>query len=273
MNLLKRILVLIAVSSVGLLTSCSGQPDAGVLVREATNNASAMKSCNAKIDNTLVFKVNGSRHSFQSTDQLIYNANPFAVKSVQTSNDDGSSGSSETYTVTEKGGVSFYCKTASGWRKTGSGNLDTSPSAQIETLQMLNSVDDQKYVRTTEIGSQKVHKIELKLKSEVLRSTIENIVTASGMGSGSKTIVQTLLDSVPAIYGYCYIGVDSGKLMRLELDATDAVNRVFQDIDGNTVKITVLKSEMSGDLSGIDSTPAVVLPQAAKSASSMQAEG
>ena len=138
---------------------------------------------------------------------------------------------------------------------------------------MLDNVDDQKYVRETEIGSQKVHKVELKLKNEVLRSTIENIVTASGMGNGSKTIVQTLLDSAPAIYGYCYLSIDSGKLVRLELDATDAVNLIFQSIDGNPVKITVSKCEMSGDFSGIDSTSAVVLPGDAKSASSVQAEG
>ncbi len=273
MKLLKRIFILIAASSVCLLTSCSGQPDAGVLVREAKNSVSAMKSCTATVGSTLIFTANGSRHNFQSTNRLNYNADPFAVKSVQSSNDDGSSGNSETYTVTEKKAACFYCKTASGWKKTGANNLDTSPAAQIGTLQMLNNAEDQKYVRDTEIGSQKVHKVELKLKSEVLRSTIENIVTASGLGNGSKTIVQTLLDSAPAIYGYCYVDTDSGKPVRLELDAADALNQIFQNIDGSSVKIIVSKCEMYGDFSGIDGTPAVVLPGEVKSASSVQAEG
>lgn len=273
MKLLKRILILSAAAAVCLLTSCSGQPDAGVLVREARANASAMKSCSASVGSTLIFTANDNRHNFQSSGTLDYNADPFAVKSVQSSNNDGSSGNSETYTVTENGGLSFYGKTASGWQKTGAENLDTSPAAQIDILRLLNNVDDQKYVRETEIGTQKVHKVELKLKGEVLRSMIENIVTASGMGGNSKTIVQTLLDSAPAIYGYCDIGVDSGKLVRLDLDATDAVNQIFQNIDGSTVKIEVTKCVISGNLSKIDSTPAVVVPQAAKSASSVQAKG
>lgn len=273
MNLLKRISIFFAAATVCLLTSCSGGPDAGALMREAKNSVSTMKSCSASVGSTLIFTANGSRHNLQSTDKISYSANPFAVKSVQSSSGDGSSPNSETYTVTENGGISFYCKTASGWEKTGAENLDTSPAAQIAILQMLGDTDDQKYVRETEIGSQKVHKIELKLKSEVLRSTIESIVTSSGMGSGSKTIVQALLNSAPAIYGYCYVGVDSGKPVRLELDATDAMNQIFQNIDGSSVKITVSKCEMSGDFSGIDSTPAVVLPPEAKSASSVQAEG
>ncbi len=233
-----------------------------------------MKSCGAEVDSTLVFTSNGSPHSFRSTDKIVYHADPFAVKSVQSVNDDGSAGNSESYTVAENGGISFYCRTsASGWKKTGAENLDTSPSAQIGILQVLGDAEDQKYVRETEIGAQKVHKIELKLKNEILRSTVENIVTASGMGNGSKTIVQTLLDSAPAIYGYCYVGADSGKLVRLELDAADELNAVFQNIDGSSVKVAVSQCKIAGDFSGIDGTPAAVLPQEAKSASSVQAEG
>lgn len=273
MKLLKRIFILITASSVCLLTSCSGQPDAGVLVREAKSSVSAMKSCTATVGSTLIFTANGKQHSFQSTNQLNYNADPFAVKSVQSSNDNGSSGKSETYTVAGKTGICFYCKTASGWKQTGTNNLDTSPSAQIGTLQMLNNTEDQKFVRDTEIGSQKVHKVELKLKNEVLRGTVENIVTASGLGNSSKTIVQTLLDSAPTIYGYCYIDTASGKPVRLELDAADALNQIFQNIDGSSVKIAVSKCDIYGDFSGIDGTPAVVLPGEVKSASSVQAEG
>lgn len=273
MKLLKRLSVLMAAAAVCLLSSCSGQTDAGVLIREAKSDAASMKSCSAAISNTLVFTANDKQHAFQSTSNVVYTANPFAVKSVQTANNDGSADNSETYTVTENGGLSFYCRTGNGWQKTGAEDLDTSPFAQIDVLRLLDNVEDQKYVRETTIGSLKVHKIELKLKSEVLRSTIENIVTASGMGGSSNTIVQTLLDSAPAIYGYCYIGADSGKLVRLELDLTDTVNQIFQNIDGSTVTVKVSKCQISGDLSKIDSTPAVVLPDSAKSASSVQAQG
>lgn len=273
MKLLKRLSVLMAAAAVCLLASCSGQADAGVLVRETKSDAGTMKSCSAAISNTLVFTANDSQHTFQSSSNVIYAANPFAVKSVLTSNNDGKNDKSETYTVTENGGLSFYCKTASGWQKTGAENLDTSPFSQIDTLRLLNNVEDQKYVRETTIGSQKVHKIELKLKSEVLRSTIENIVTASGMGGNSSTIVQTLLDSAPTVYGYCYIGMDSGKLVRLELDETDVLNQIFQNIDGSSVTVKISKAQISGDLSNIDSAPKVVVPDEAKTASSVQAQG
>jgi hypothetical protein len=272
MNALKKIAILAAAAAC-LLTSCSSKPDAGVLVREAKSESAAMKSCEAVVTSTLVFTANGTSHSFRSTNKLNYHNDPFAVKSVQSSDHDGISGTGETYTVQENGGNSFYFKDASGWKKTSAGDLDTSPTAQIEPLRMLDNIEDQKYVRATEINSVKVHKIELKLTNEVLRSTIENIVTSSGMGNGSKTIVQTLLDSAPPIYGYYYLAEDSGKPVRFELDAKDALNRIFAGIDGNSVKVTVSQCDLSCDLSEIDSAPAVTLPDEAKSASSAQAQG
>lgn len=269
----KRICAVLTAVSALFLVSCSSNPDAGVLVREAKSGISGMKNCTASVSSTLIFTVNGTRHSFQTTNDTNYNASPFALESSLSSNNDGSSNKSVTYTVTENGKIGFYCKDATGWQKSQVQNMDTSAAAQISMLQMLSNVDDQKFVRQTVIGSQKVQKIELKLKSEVLRSIIENIVTASGMGNGSKTVVQTLLDSAPTVYGYCYIGVDSGKLVRLELDAADPVNQIFHNIDGSTVQIIVEKCVTTGDLSKIDSTPAVVLPQEAKDASSVVAQG
>ena len=269
----KRLCAVLTAASALLLVACSSNPDAGVMVREAKSGISGMKNCTASVSSTLIFTVNGTRHSFQTTNDTDYNASPFALKSSLTSNNDGSTNKNVTYTVTENGKIGFYCKSATGWQKSQVQNMDTSAAAQISMLQMLSNVDDQKFVRQTAIGSQKVQKIELKLKSEVLRSTIENIVTASGMGNGSKTIVQTLLDSAPTIYGYCYLGVDSGKLVRLELDAADPVNQIFRNIDGSTVQIIVEKCVTTGDLSKIDSTPAVVLPQEAKDASSVVAQG
>lgn len=273
MKFLKRFSALAAVAALCLLTSCSGQADAGMLVREAKANAESMKSCSADISNTLSFTADGKQHTFRSTSHVVYTADPFAVKSVLSADNDGTADNSETYTLSEDGGLSFYCRTASGWQKTGAEDMDTSPFAQVDVLNLLDNVADQKYARETTVGSQKVHKIELQMKSEVLRSTIENVVTASGMGGGSTTIVQTLLDSAPAVYGYCYIGVDSGKLVRLELDETEVVNRIFQNIDESPVEIKVSDCRISGNLSKIDSAPPVVLPNAAKSASSVQAQG
>lgn len=274
MKYIKQISSLLAASlAMLLMVSCSSNPDAGVLVREAKSGISGAKSCSVSVSNHLAFTADGTRHTFEAKNEAVYSADPFALKSTLSSNNDGSSSSSVTYTVTENGNVNFFCKTSTGWQKTAVQNLDTSPDAQISVLQMLNNVDDQKYVRQTEINSRKVQKIELKLKNEVLRSMIENVVTASGIGSGSKTIVQTLLDSAPAVYGYCYVSVDSGKLVRLELDATDALNHVFQNIDGSKTQITVQKCDVSGDFSGINSTPAAELPPEAKGATSVEAAG
>lgn len=232
-----------------------------------------MKSCVVSSSRALTFTANGKQHSFQSKTDLIYTANPFTLKSVLSSQTDGTSAKSETYTVTENGSLNFYCKTPSGWQKTVADNLDSSPSAQIEILHLLSNSEDQKYICDTTVGSQKVHKIKLKLKNEALRSDVENIVTQSGMSGGSKTIVQTLLDSAPDIYGYCYISVESGKPVRLELDATDVLNQIFQNIDGSSVSIKITKCVFCGDISKIGSAPVVVLPEAAKNASSVQAEG
>lgn len=273
MKLLKQIAVMAAAAAFCLLTACGNGIDAGVLIREAKTDTSAMKSCHVSAKNTLTFTAGSSGHSFESSAVLDYHSAPFAVKSVQSSKNDGVSENTESYTVTENGGLSFYCKSSTGWQKTGAENLNTSPSAQIDILRLLDETEDQKYVRETEINLKKVRKIELKLKSEVLRSTVENIVTASGMSSGSTTIVQTLLDSAPAIYGYCYLDESTGKPVRLELDAAEAVNKIFQGIDGSTVKITVSKCLISGDLSQIDSAPDVTLPDEAKRASSVQAKG
>ncbi len=267
------LLIALAVVAATLLSSCGQQADAGVIMREVKTDAEEMKSCSVSTTSSLKFTANGQQHSFQSSSKIDYHSSPFAMKSVQTSHSDGENSSSESYTVPENGTTDFYCRTSSGWQKTDAKDLDPSPFSQISIMQMLNQVQDQKYVRKTEVDSQKVHKIELHLKNEILRSTVENIVTASGMGENSKTIVQALLDSAPDIYGYCYINAGSGHLVRLELDAADEVNHIFQNIDGSTVKIKVSKCQICGNFSRIDNAPAVILPDGAKNASATQAKG
>ncbi|MCI1982458.1 MAG: hypothetical protein LKJ45_04745 [Oscillospiraceae bacterium] len=271
---LKKILAAAAACAVLFLTAaCSAGTDAGVLFREAKMGAEQMKSCSASMKSTLVFTANGTRHEFLSSSAMTYTADPFALKAVQSSQNDGQKSSSETYTVTENGGLWFYGKNAGGWQKTSAAGLDTSPLQQIDVLTLLQYVKDEKYVRETTLNSRKVHKIELKMDSGALRSTIENIVTASGMAGDSKTIVQTLLNSAPPVYGYGYIDTDSDRLVRIELDTSQILDQVFQNIDGSSVTIHVTKSIISGDISNIGRAPAVALPEDAKAASSVQACG
>lgn len=272
---MKRIsLLVLFAAGLCLLSGCaSRQPDAGVLLREARNGAEAMKSCSASIQQTLTFTADGKQHAFSSSNQIIYTAQPFALKSVQSVQNDGKQDGSETYTMTENGKLSFYCKTGGAWQKTDAGNLDTNPDVQVDILRLLNDTQDQKYVRETTLDSVKTHKIELKLNSEALRSAVGNIVTSTGMADNSQTVVQTLLNSAPPVYGYCYIAQDSGRILRIEADMTDAADQIFQKIDGGTVQVHVTKCEISGDISRIDSAPTVSLPADAKNASSVQAYG
>lgn len=256
-----------------LFGGCSSGPDAEVLLREAKSNADSIRSCDAGVSQELVFTADGAQHTVSSSNRITYAAEPFALKSVQQTRSDGMDSTSETYTMTENGRLWFYCKPNGVWQKTDAGNLDTSPAAQVDLLRMLNSAEDQKYVRETTLDSRKVHKIEMKLSNEVLRSTVENIVTVTGMSDGSGTVVQTLLNSAPDLYGYCYIDTGTGQLVKIEADLTDAVNQIFQKIDGSSVSVHVVKCGMSGDISNIGSVSAVTLPEDAKNAASVQAYG
>lgn len=255
------------------LSACGKKADADILMREAKTNANSIQNCTATIDNTLDFTANGKQYSFKTGNDCIYWAKPFALKSTQTSLLGNAAGSSVSYTVTDSDGVWFYSNSGSGWQKTSAESVATAPLEQIDILRLLSNVSGQKYVRETTIGSQKVHKIELTFQNEALRSTIENIVTATGMAKDSQTIVQTLLDSAPAIYGYCYIDETSGQIIRVELDATEAVNKIFQNIDGSGTTVNISKCEISGNITNIGKAPAVQLPADAADAQTVQAAG
>lgn len=273
MTFIKRLSVFTVSASLCLAWGCGSKEDAGVLFREAKSNAEQLQSCSATFSSVLTFTANGTPHTFQSSEESVYNAKPFALKSVQSYQNDGTRGSGESYTITEDGGFWFYGKSADGWQKTGAQDLDTSPFSQIDILNLMNNVKSEKYVRETTIDSRKLHKIELELSNEAIRSTIEQIVTVTGMAQNSKTVVQTLLDSSPALYGYCYIGTDGGEPERLELDAADALNQIFQNIDGSGTKISVTQCEISGEITKINQAQPVALPAEAKAAQSVQSYG
>lgn len=256
-----------------LPTGCGGNPDAGLLFREAKANAAQIKSCATTMESTLVFDVDGKRHTVLSSDKTQYIANPFALKSAETSQNDGVSAQSVTYTVTQNGKLWFYCQSGGRWQKSAVQNMDTTPGAQVDILRLTGYASGEKYVRREDLNARSVHKLELTMSSEVLRSMVEAIVTAAGMGDGSKTIVQTLLDGAQPIYGYAYVDTQSGQFVRLECDMSEVLDGVFQNIDGSSVKVHVEKAVVSGDLSGIGASAAVSLPADAAAASSVEASG
>jgi hypothetical protein len=255
------------------LSGCSGKPDADVLMREAKTNAGAIQSCTASYNNRLAFTANGKENVCETGSEIVYCAKPFALKSTQTSLLGGESSKSTSYTVTDEQGVWFYTETDGAWQKTSAGNIDTSPTEQVDILRLLQYVTSQKYVRETTIDSKKVQKLEIAFDKEVLRSTIETIVTATGMGEGSQTVVQTLLDSAGDLYGYCYIDASSGEIVRMELDATGAVNDIFKNIAGSDITVNISKCIISGDISDLGNAAKVELPPQADAAQDVSAAG
>jgi hypothetical protein len=255
------------------LTACTASPDADVLFREAKTNAGAISNCTATYRNDLAFTANGKKFSSLNGNEIVYRNKPFALKSSQTAQTDGKSAGTVTYTVADSKGLWFYSDTGNGWQKTSAGNIDTTPGSQIDILRLLTYVKSEKYVRDLTLNSKRVQKLELTFQNEVLRSTIEAIVTSTGMGDGSKTIVQTLLDSAEDVYGYCYIDVATGEIARIELDATTPVNTVFKNIDGSSVSVNITKCVITGDIDSIGKAPAVELPPQAAAAQSVEAAG
>lgn len=272
MKFSKLCLTALIAAAICSLCACGGQTDAGVLYREAKNSAGGMKSCVATINRTLAFTAGGKKYSVNSSGTITYAAKPFALKSVQTSQNGDASDRNESYTVTQDGALWYYCETDGVWQKTSADGLDTSPLVQIDILRLLEDADSPKYVRKTTYNSQSVHKIEFKLNSEALRSAIESITNSTGMAENSKTIVQTLLDSAPSVYGYCYINTDSGQIVHVETDMTEAMGEIFKNIDGG-VKVDISTCKISGDITKISSAPKVTLPADAANAGTVKSYG
>lgn len=255
-------------------SSCAkNSPDAGVIIREAKSNAEKMSGCNASYKFSLIFTAGNKKYSCASSSNTSYTANPFAIKSVQSSNDGNSQSENESYTITSGSKLWYYCKSGGTWQKTEAAGLDTSPLEQIDALRMLKSAESYKFVRETSYASQSANKIEIKFKNEILRSAIEDITDKTGMAKDSKTIVQTLLDSSPDIYGYCYVNKSNGNIIHIEADVTDSLNSIFKNIDGSDVKINVDKCNITGGLADIGKKNKISLPAEAKNAAGVQAYG
>lgn len=268
------IIALLTVTAVCFLCSCSkNSPDAGVIMREAENNAEKMESCKSVYQRSLTFSAGGEKYECTSSSNITYTANPFTLKSVGISKSGGTQSENESYTVTNGGKLWYYCKSGSSWQKTEADGLNTSPLEQIDALRLLKSAESYKFVRETAYNSQNANKIEVKFKNEILRSTIEDITDKTGMSKNSKTIVQTLLDGAPDIYGYIYVNKGTGNIIHIEADVTDAVNSIFKNIDGSSVKINVDKCEITGSITDIGKKNNISLPADAESAADVQAYG
>lgn len=274
-NFEKQLIILLLTAAVICsLCSCSkNSPDAGVIMREAQNSAEKMGSCESTYKRTLIFSAGGNQYDCASASDISYVSNPFTLKSVQTSKNGNSQSENESYTVTSGNKLWYYCKSGGTWQKTEAAGLNTSPLEQLDALRLLKQTESYNYVREMDYSSQRVHKIEVKFKDEILRSTIEDITDKTGMAKNSKTIVQTLLDSAPDIYGYCYVNKSSGNIVHIEADVTDAVNSVFKNIDGASVKISVSKCDISGDIKSIGKKINISLPEDAENAADVQAYG
>lgn len=260
----------------GLFSGCdsaAGLPDADMLFREAMTNANALTSCDAAYQSTLEITFEGEKISFISENTVTYAASPFMLKSFQTSDLAGASGQTESYTAAADGGIWVYANSGDGWTKTLAGELDTTPMTQIDILRFIPQVASQKMIRSEDISGQKAYKLELTLKSEVLRSAVENIVTSTGIGAGSATIVDTLLATAPTLYGYAYISAEDGQFLQFDIDGTDALNTILSHIDGMDASIKVNQYVLSGSLSSLNQAEAPVLPEEAKNGETISAVG
>lgn len=253
--------------------SAADLPDADMLFREAMTNANALTSCDAAYQSALEITFEGEKISFTSENTITYAAAPFMLKSFQTSDLAGASGQAETYTAAEADGIWVYANSGDGWTRTLAGELDTTPMTQIDILRLIPQVASQKMIRSEDISGQKAYKLELTLKSEVLRSAIENIVTSTGIGEGSATIVDTLLATAPELYGYAYISAEDGQFLQFDVDGAEALNTILSHIDGMDASIKVNKYVLSGSLSSLNQAEAPVLPDEAKNGETISAVG
>lgn len=253
-------------------TACSpgSQPDPAVLLREALSQANALESCESRFSSDLEFNAGTEQQTFHSAVSSVYFADPFCLKSTQ---ETGAGSPTVTYTMTEDGSCWFYAETEDGWLRTPAETLNTTPLEQIEILRLLKQATGPQFVREEDVEGTPAYKLEVTFPADILQSSIETIVSASGMGDGSQTLVQELLTSTTEVYGYCYIGKDDGRLLRVELDTTEALNTVFNKISGDSVKVSVSKSVLTGELFNCNAAAPVELPPEAASAQTVEAAG
>lgn len=275
-KLKKFYILLCGLLTVGLFTSCSNTenlPDADMLFREAMTNANALDSCDAAYESTLEIAFEGQTIAFVSENTTTYVASPFVLKSFQTSDLAGAVGQTESYTIEEEDGIWVYANSGDSWTKTLAGELDTTPMTQIDILRLIPQVASQEMIRSEDISGQKAYKLELTLKSDVLRSAIENIVTSTGIGEGSATVVDTLLATAPELYGYAYISAEDGQFLQFDVDGTEALNTILSHIEGMDTSIKVNRYEIHGSLSNLNQAESPVLPEEAKNSETIQAVG
>ncbi len=260
---------IVAACMIFLFTSCDQPADPEVILREALANSEKLASCEATYRYSLTYRSEEKETQVSTSVDSTYFSDPFRLREERTT--DGTA--STTYLDAEGQDTWYYAKMEDGWKKVNVENQDRSPTKLLPSLSLLKSAEQPKLVREEEWNGTPAYKLELSFPAETLQNTIAEIVAASGMGNGSQTLVPALLESVPPLFGYGYIARDSGLPLALELDATDALNTVFSNIDGESVRITVSESIISGTIRNPNSAAPFDLPPEAAAAETMEAAG
>lgn len=260
---------ILAACMIFLFTSCDQPADPEVILRESLAKSEKIANCEATYRYSLTFHSEEKETRVSTSVDSTYFSSPFRLKEERTTNGT----TSTTYLEAEDQDIWYYAKMEDGWKKVNVENQDRSPTKLLASLNLLKSAEQPKLVREEEWDGTPAYKLELSFPADTLHNTIAEIVAASGMGNGSQTLVSALLESVPPLFGYCYIAKESGLPLALELDATDALNTVFSNIDGDSVQITVSESIISGTIRNPDSADPFDLPPEAAAAEIMEAAG
>lgn len=260
---------IVAACMIFLFTACDQSADPEVILRESLAKSEQIANCEASYRYSLIYASEEKETQVSSSIDSTYFSSPFRLREERTTNGTAST----TYLNAEDQDVWYYAKMEDGWKKVNVENQDRSPTKLLPSLSLLKSAEQPKLVREEEWDGTPAYKLELSFPAETLHNTIAEIVATSGMGNGSQTLVPALLESVPPLFGYCYIAKDSGLPLALELDTTDALNTVFSNIDGDSVQITVSESVISGTIRNPDRTDPFDLPPETAAAEIMEAAG
>lgn len=260
---------IVAACMIFLLTSCDQPADPEVILRESLAKSEEIASCESSYRYSLTYRSEEKETQVSTSIDSTYFSSPFLLREERSTNGTAST----TYLLAENQDIWYYAKMEDGWKKVNVDHQDRSPTKLMASLSLLKSAEQPKLVREEDWNGTPAYKLELSFPAETLQNTIAEIVATSGMGNGSQTLVPTLLESVPPLFGYCYIARDSGLPLALELDTTDALNTVFSNIDGGSVRITVAESTISGTIRNQNNADLFDLPPEAAAAEMMEAAG
>ncbi len=271
-------------ASIFFLFACSSEtPDAGALFREAYSLAGSMENGTLYYESQLTFTIqeleDSPTYSFSQRNDTTYRKDPFGLYTLAVSNAAGAPSTLESYVLEENGSFVQYSQSGDGWFKTPLEELDTDPQKQLDMLQLLSHVKGQSYLREEEWEGIAAHKLELSFDGECLRSLLETLIVSSGMDSSAGELTDVLIESLNSLengtglHGYCWISKEDGRLLHLELDASQRMQQVFEAIDGAEDAVKISQCTLAAGFSDIGGTKFPSLPEEAQNASSVEAVG